>query len=310
MHTLGFALGLIVVIVSALACTQIASSAPVVTPLAAQGTIQDRLNETLKQGIAESKGAPFWVVYSIKAHRGIGLDEEVPEVKGTVNKMGLRLSLRPTSESKNVSVFLLYHGHNVEKNEIERVEIHDLDRYRAQDQYPVHSLGQVTNADSIELLKSLLPDYAGTQTGERLVLAIGLHDDPQVAPALSSIVNNSRFGDKERGAAAMWLGQIAGQQTTLENLARDPQLPIEVRKQAIVGLGFSRESGVLPTLQNFYATSADRELKEQALFAASNTINRTEATAFLTRVKNTDPDQDLRQQAALWLQRISTSSIQ
>lgn len=303
MHTLGFALGLIVVVLSALACTQIANSAPVMTPLAAQGGIQDRLTETVKQGIANSKDDLFWVVYSIKAHRGIGVDEEGPEMKGTVNKTGLRLSLRPASESKNVSVFLLYHV-----EQIERVEIHDLDRYRAQDQYPVQSLGQVTNADSIALLKRLLPDYAGTQTSERLVLAIGLHDDPLVAPTLSSIVNNARYGEKERGAAAMWLGQISGQQTTLENLARDPQLPIEVRKQAIVGLGFSRESGVLPTLQNFYATFSDRELKEQTLFAASHAINRTEATAFLTRVKNTDPDQDLRQQAAIWLQRISASA--
>lgn len=304
MQTIGMALGLIVVIFGALACAQLASSAPVVTTFAAvQGSIQDRLGETVKQGIAKSKDAPFWVVYSIKAHRGIGVDEEAPEVKDTVNRTKLRLSLRPASESKNVSVFLLYHG-----NKIERVEIHDLDRYRDQGEYPLQSLGQVTNAESIALLKSLLPDYVGTQTGERLVLAIGLHDDPQVAPALSSVVNNSQFSDKERGAAAMWLGQISGQQSTLENLARNSQLPIEVRKQAIVGLGFSRESDVLPTLQSFYETFSDRELKEQALFAASHAIDRAQATAFLTRVKNTDPDQDLRQQAGIWLQRISASS--
>ena len=303
MQTIGMALGLIVFIFGALACAQLASSAPVATTIAAQGSIQDRLSDAVKQGSAKSQGAPFWVVYSIKAHRGIGVDEEVAEVKGTGNRMGLRLSLRPASESKNVSVFLLYRG-----NKIERVEIHDLDRYRDQGEYPLQSLGQVTNAESIALLKGLLPDYVGTQTGERLVLAIGLHEDPQVAPALSNVVNDSQFSDKERGAAAMWLGQISGQQATLENLARDPQLPIEVRKQAIVGLGFSREPGVLPALQNFYETFSDRELKQQALFAASHTINRAEASAFLTRIKNTDPDQDLRQQAALWLQRLSASN--
>jgi hypothetical protein len=303
MQTIGMAIGLIVVIFGALAFAQRANFAPVTTTVAAQGSIQDRLGDAVKQAIAKSKDARFWVVYSIKAHRGIGVDEEMAQVKGTDNKMGLRLSLRPASESKNVSVFLLYRG-----DKIERVEIHDLDRYRDQGQYPIQSLGQVTNAESIALLKSLLPDYVGTQTGERLVLAIGLHDDPQVAPVLSSIVNDSQFGEKERGAAAMWLGQISGQQSTLENLARDSQLPIEVRKQAIVGLGFSREPGVLPTLQNFYETFSDRELKQQALFAASHTINRAEASAFLTRIKNTDPDQDLRQQAALWLQRISASN--
>ena len=239
---------------------------------AAQGSIQARLDETVKQAIAKSKGTRFWVVYSIQAHHRVGVDEEVPESKGTVFKDGLRLSLRPASESRDVSVFLLYRD-----NKIEKMEIHDIDRYRARDQYPVHSLGQVTNADSIALLKSLLPAYSGTLTGERLVLAIGIHDDPQVAPALLSIVNNADGDDKERGAAAMWLGQVPGQQATLENLARNEDLPIEVRKQAIVGLGFSRYPDVLPILQNFYETFSNRELREQALFAAG-TINRSEAT--------------------------------
>jgi hypothetical protein len=299
MHTLGLALSLIVMF-AALACTE--GSDPT-TSFAAQGSIQDRLGDTVKQASAKSKGAPFWVVYSIGAHRSIGVDEEVQEVKGTVFKDGLRLSLRPASASKNVSVFLLYHD-----NQIEKVEIHDLDRYRAQDKYAVHSLGQVTNADSIALLKGLLAEHSGKRTGERLVLAIGLHDDPQVAPTLLSIVNNSSINEQERGVAAMWLGQAAGQQAALENVARDEGSPIEVRKQAIVGLGFSRYNNVLPVLQNFYETLTDRELKQQALFAASHTIDRSKATAFLTKVKNTDPDQDLRQQAALWLSRLSATN--
>lgn len=298
MHTFGLALALIVVI-AALACTAGANSASLAAPV--QGGIQARLDEAVKQGNA--KGGRFWVVYSIQAHHRIGVDEEVPESKGTVFKDGLRLSLRPGSESKNVSVFLLYRG-----NEIEKMEIHDLDRFRTRDDYPVQMLSQVTNADSIALLKSLLPAYSGTRTGERMVLAIGMHDDPQVAPTLSSIVNNTDGNDKERGAAAMWLGQSPGQKVTLENLARNEEMPIEVRKQAIVGLGFSRYPDVLATLENFYETFTDRELKQQALFATSHTINRTEATAFLTKVKNSDPDQDFRQQATLWLQRLSTSN--
>ena len=134
-------------------CTSILAS------FGTQGSTQDRLGKIVKQAIAESKGARFWVVYSFKPRPGIGVDEPEPKVKSTVNKEGLRISLRPASESKNVSVFLLYHG-----NQIEKVEIHDLDRYRAQD-YPVHSLGPVTNAESIALLKSLLPEHAGKLHG-------------------------------------------------------------------------------------------------------------------------------------------------
>jgi hypothetical protein len=223
-------------------------------------------------------------------------------VKRTIFKEGLRISLRPTSASRNISIFLLYHG-----NQIEKMEIHDLDRYRARDDYPVQSLGQVTNADSIALLKNLYAEHSGTRTGERLMLAIAMHDDPQVAPTLLSIINNSTADEKERSAAAMWLGQIPDQKARLETVARDVGIPIEVRKQAIVGIGFSHYTDVLPTLQSFYETFTDRELKQQALFAASLTFDRTEATAFLSKVKDTDPDQDLRQQASVWLQRLSAT---
>lgn len=304
MQTIGLAL-VFVIVLAAFACAGGASTADVVTPAAAQGGIQDRLVEAVKQSVAKSGGGRFWVVYSINARRGIGIDEEVGQPKGTILKDGLRISLRPASESKNVGVFLLYSG-----SQIEKVEIHDLDRYQTADGYPVQSLGQVTSAESIALLKSLLAEQAGKLTGERLVLAIGLHDDPQVATTLLSIVNNAALSDKERGAAAMWLGQAAGQKNALETFARDEELPVEVRKQAIVGLGFSHYPDVLPILQNFYETFSDRELRQQALFAASLTIDRSEATAFLRKVRNTDPDQDLRQQASLWLERLSALSNQ
>lgn len=304
MQTIGLVLGFVVVL-AAFACAGGASTGSVITPATAQSGIQDRLAEVVKDSAAKSRGGRFWVVYSINARRGIGIDEEMRETKGTVLKDGLRISLRPASESKSVGVFLLYNG-----SQIEKVEIHDLDRYRTQDEYPAQSLGQVTTAESIALLKSLLAEQAGKLTGERIVLAIGLHDDPQVATTLLSIVKNAGASDKERGAAAMWLGQASGQKNALETLARDEELPVEVRKQAIVGLGFSHYPDVLPILQNFYETFSDRELKQQALFAASLTIDRTAATAFLSKVKNTDPDQDLRQQASLWLKRLSAPSNQ
>ena len=65
MHTFGLALALIVV-VAALACTAGANSASVVAQPAAQGSIQARLDETVKQASAKSKGARFWVAYSIQ----------------------------------------------------------------------------------------------------------------------------------------------------------------------------------------------------------------------------------------------------
>lgn len=283
-------------------CTQGTNFSPVAASVPTQGSVSNRLDEAVKEATAKSQDARFWVVYSTNVRRGVGIDEELPRVKGVVLKDGLRISLRPASESKTVSVFLLYHG-----NEIEKVEIHDLDRYRSEDKYPVKSLGQVQAAESLGLLKSLLAKNFGKLTGERLVLAMALHDDPQVEAILLDIVNSSSADEKQRGTAAMWLGQIPGQKASLENLARNEALPIEVRKQAVVGLGFSRYAGVLSILRNLYETLSDREVREQVLFAASNTVNRTEAAAFLNKVKNTDSDQDFRQQATIWLERLSQS---
>lgn len=289
------------------ACAQSSNfTSPVAASMPAQqSNARARFDEAVAQATAQSKDARFWVVYSINARQGIGIDEELPrELKegNLVLKEGLRISMRPASPSKNVGVFLLHRG-----NEIERVEVHDLDRFRSEDKYPVKSLGPIQNSESIALLKSLLAKHSGALTGERLVLAIALHEDPQVETILLDIINTARADEKQRGTAAMWLGQIPGQKATLENLARNKDLPVEVRKQAVVGLGFSRYTGVLSTLQNLYETLSDREVKEQTLFAASNTVNRTEAAAFLNKVKSSDSDPDFRQQAGLWLERLSQS---
>jgi len=293
----------LVVTLPVFGCTQSANFSPVAASAPTQSGVGNRLDEALRQATAKSADARFWVVYSINARRGVGVDEELPrDLKGVIFKEGLRISLRPASESKKVGVFLLYHG-----SELEKVEIHDLDRYRSEDKYPVKSLGQVQNTESIGLLKSLLAKNFGKLTGERLVLAIALHDDPQVEAILLEIVNSSKADEKQRGTAAMWLGQIPGQKALLENLARNEELPIEVRKQAVVGLGFSRYADVLSTLEKLYKTLSDREVREQALFAASNNVDRTEAAAFLNKVKNTDPDQDLRRQATIWLERLTQS---
>jgi hypothetical protein len=263
--------------------------------------LQERWNEAVKRSASASKGARFWVAYDFNIRPNVGIDEPLPpEMKGILAADGLRISLRPSSASRRVSVFALYDG-----EKIERVEVHDLDRYRPDGKVPVQSLGRADNAESLSLLRSLYSKSTNEEVGERLVLAMALHDDAQVASILKEIIASPSGREKEKGAAAMWLGQTPDQKGFLESLARDGQAPIEVRKQAVVGLGFSHYTGVLPVLQNLYRSVGEREVREQALFASSHTRDKAEAAAFLKGVKDSDPDPDFRRQAAVWLERLS-----
>lgn len=275
------------------------------TPTQVQGAnLEERYRTALKQATAASKDAPFWVVYTFDVREGVGVDEPLPhglENKITLN--GLRVSLSAAKPSRNVGIFILQRG----AEEIERVEIHDLDRFQRREQYAVKSLGHASGAESLQLLQRLYAKQAQAQIGERLVLAMAMHKDPQVETILKNIVTEAR-STKERGTAAMWLGQIPAQREFLVSLATDAQAPIEVRKQAVVGLGFSSYQDALSTLRNIYGSTPSKEIKEQVIFAVSNVDNKAEALAFLNHVKENDPDPDIRRQARHWIENMDAAS--
>jgi hypothetical protein len=268
----------------------------------AQGSLQDRMEAALREARARGGDARVWTVYSFKPHKGVGLDGEPPQgANGQITVYGLRVEMNSASPSANVGLFLL---HDLSDNSIEKVELHDLDRYRAQPELPVRRLGAADNGESLALLRGLFERRPGGQVGERLVMAMAIHDGPEVEPLLKSILAGD-YAEKEQAQAALWLGQLPGQKSFLEALARDGRRSEEVRKQAVVGIGFSQSPGALSTLRSLYETVEDREVKEQCLFAATVTEDKKGAAAFLQQVKASDPSPDLRRQASLWLDRVN-----
>lgn len=258
------------------------------------------LAQRMEQALRASKGR-VWTVYRFKLRRGIGLDGELPRsLKGETFVRGLRVERRTTNETRNAGVFIL---HDLSDNSIEKVEVHDLDRYRDESGLPVRTLGDAETGESLDLLKSLLAKRPGGLVGERLVLAIALHDDPAVEATLKNIIAGD-YEEKERSQAALWLSAVPGQAAYLEGVARDERMPGEVRKQAVVGIGYSQAPGALSILRELYRTAQSREVKEQSLFAASVCEDKKGAAAFLKEVKTSDPDPDFRRQAALWLEHL------
>lgn len=276
---------------------------------AAQGgtgksNLQGRLDAAINKERADSRDARVWTVYSFKARKGISVDADLDQgIKGNVSVRGLKIEMRSSTPSRNVGLYLL---HDLSDGSLEKVEIHDLDRYRTESELPAHMLGAADTGESLDIIQRLLEKKPGGQAGERLVMAIGMHDDPQVESLLKAIIGGS-YEEKEQAQAALWLGQLPGQKSFLEGLARNEQLSSEVRKQAVVGIGRGQSPGALSTLRNMFETISDREIKEQCLFAASLTEDKRDAAAFLKEVKANNQNPDLRRQATLWLDRVQAT---
>lgn len=301
-------ISIILLCAAALPMTACARGANVagVTEFAAQAapegtSLRGRVEAALRE--ARSGGANrVWTVYRIRARKGIRLDGDLPQaLKGKVMLRGLRVERNSPMPSANVGVFL---QHDLSGNSLEAVEIHDLDRYRPESDVPVRQLGDAENGESLALLNAMYERRPGGQVGERMVMVMALHDSPEVGPLLKNILAGN-YEEKERAQAVLWLGEVPGQKSFLESLARDVRLGSEVRKQAVVSIGFSQSPGALATLRGLYETIPEREIKEQCLFAASVNGDKRGATAFLREVKANDPNPDMRRQAATWLDRIS-----
>lgn len=266
-----------------------------------QSSLGQRMEAAIQRERAASKGARFWTVHKFKLRKGVRLDAELPRsLRDDTFIQGLSIARGTSAESLNAGVYLL---HDLSDGSVEKVEFHDLDRYREKGGLPFRMLGEAAAGESLELLKGLYEKRPGGLVGERLVVLMALHDDPGTASILKGIIAGS-YDEKERGQAALWLGDLPGQLSYMEGLARDERMPSEVRKQAVTGLGHSQSPGVLSVLRNLYATS-DREMKEQCLSATSMSEDKKGAAAFLNEVKTSDPDPDLRRQAASKLEQLA-----
>lgn len=269
---------------------------------AAASGLQERMEAAIQKERAASKDARFWTVYKFKLRKGIGLDAELKRsIKSNTFIRGLRIKRNASVETRNAAVFLL---HDLSDNSVEKVEVHDLDRHRDESGLPVRMLGDAEVGESLDLLKRLLDKHPGGLVGERLVLSIALHDDPRVEPILKNIIGGD-YEEKERSQAALWLGEVPGQNEYLAGVARDERMPSEVRKQAVIGIGYGGSPDSLSILRNLYKTAPSREIKEQCLFAASVGDDKKGAAVFLNDVKANDPDPDFRRQAAHWLEQLA-----
>jgi hypothetical protein len=272
--------------------------------------LKARIDSAVKQG--KSAGQPFfWAAYAFDVRPGVAVDVEMTDFRGTTNTIsGTSISIGTSHgaavETRNLGVFLL---HDSNSNSITRLEVYNLERQREYSRYPVYWLGRAANEESLTLLKGMVSPAQQFKISERAVMAIGLHDDPQVSAILKEFIRSSTR-EQVRSSSVFWLGQIGGEQPFLADLVRGEGESIEFRKKAAFAIGVSKDATALSTLQGLYGSVTHREIKRQIIFAASINENRDRAVDFLINIASNDPDPECKKQALFWLgQRAGERSL-
>jgi HEAT repeat protein len=198
---------------------------------------------------------------------------------------------------------------------------------------PLHWLGKVTEAESLDLISSLYGRNRGDEVREGLIAAAGCHGTAKLALPFLARVLGGDGTDELRKNAAFWTGQLNDPEglRLLAKTARSDrseevregavfgisqvELPEavdelvalargaekrDVRKQAVFWLGqmASEKSGGV--LEDIALKDSDIEIQEQAVFALSQ-LPDNQGVDPLIKLAKTHPDPRIRKKAVFWL---------
>ncbi len=194
-------------------------------------------------------------------------------------------------------------------------------------------LSQVRSEEALKALESILQESGDPKLQERAVFALSQQGSPRAAEILAQVARRPDASRQMREQAIFWIGQnpsaggvkallalyptlndaelkeravfaisqtntAEARQWLLERL-RDASETLEVRKMALFWLGQSQGLS-LAELQGIYGSLSDPEMKEQAVFVASQRSGPA-AVDFLMEVARTEKDPKLRERAIFWL---------
>ncbi len=192
-------------------------------------------------------------------------------------------------------------------------------------------LSQVPGPRAAAALDSIVRFSKDEQIQDRAVFALSQQDDPKASDALRALAERRDAPVSIREKAIFWLGQSKSggpaylrtlfprlendalkekaifaiaqskrpeDQRWLIDMAKDGRTSIELRKQAIF---WASQSGAdAADLDGLYRGLADRELKEQVIFALAQTKDPAAVDKLIAIAKN-DSDKELRKRALFWL---------
>jgi HEAT repeat protein len=259
------------------------------------------LNARLAAAAQRARGrqTPYWSAYAFDVRPGVAVDPAIHEFHGSMNTIGDTsvfvgtTAAGVTVETRDLAVFVL---RGAGSDQVTRLEVYNLERRREYSGYPVYWLGRANNEESINYLRGLSESAPAGLLAERAVLALALHDDARVAPALKNFVRTSS-NQRVRAAAVHWLGEGGGEHQFLSDIVRNETEDKRLRRQAAHAVGASRDAAALAAVQSLYQTVADREVHRSLVHAAADNQDRAAAFAFVLRAAKSDPDRDTRRAA-------------
>jgi HEAT repeat protein len=194
-------------------------------------------------------------------------------------------------------------------------------------------LSQVRSETAVAALDSVLRASQDQAIQEKAIFALSQHNSPRAQRALQDYARRTAAPLALRENAIFWLGQSGRADNgeflrTLYGSVREPSLKekiifslaqrgsredarwllqiaangsedVEIRKKAVFWA--AQSGGIdLPELFALYDQARDRELKEQLIFAYSQSSQKG-AVDKLIEIARTDSDRELRKKALFWL---------
>ncbi len=265
-------------------------------------TLNTRFDNALAKGRAASGQTPFWIGYSFDLKPGTGVDVNITGADGSKTYVAVASGkLEPQYQTRNAGVFFEYGS---DGSSLSRVELYNLDAAR-DFKYPVYWLGKANDDESLSLLKTVFAANGKSSASERLVDAIGLHKSREVEVILKEVFSTS--GSLEvRKKALFWLGSREGTKDLLLQVAQNGQESVEIRKQAVEGIGRGDSSqAAMSSLESIYDSKKSPDLKIRIIDEASRNANPDLAVTFLLKVAESEPDYNVRQVAISYLARMA-----
>jgi HEAT repeat protein len=193
-------------------------------------------------------------------------------------------------------------------------------------------LSQVGGERAVTALDSIVRLSKDPELQDKAIFALSQQSSPRAIAALRAYAERNDVSDEMRGKAIFWLSQQSSADASsflrslygriqnaelkenvlfavsqrndpangkwLIDLARNGQEPLELRKKALFWAG---QSGApLGDLVSVYNTGADREIKEQVIFALSQRREKAALDQLIT-IARTEKDVELRKKALFWL---------
>jgi len=213
---------------------------------------------------------------------------------------------------KEVAVLFRFSSQKKSPADIQDIKVSNLDLWVELNNCPLFWLGKAGNKESIRQLERIFNEThktASTRIKERIVMAVGIHDDSTALRAIGFLekVLKSKEPDKVREQAAFWLGQqqyVKAVNILLDTTRNDSSQ--KVRKKAVFGLYLINLKEADDALIQLAKHGKEREVRKKAIFwLGQKAVKRT--AEVLTDVVNEDKDVEIQKTAVFALSQLPNS---